>query len=427
MKRFLYELEESWKIAAAQMRSNMTRSTLTALGVIIGIVAVTLMGTAIGGISVGFDKSMSVLGDDVLYVTQWPWKPVDDWWNYRDRKKIQTEYAETINRIIAATPNSNLIVAVPTSSLMRSIKYGGNAVDNVFTLGTTSDFTLTSTIDCKEGRFFNEIESREGAQVVVIGYDVADALFPAESPIGKSVLINGQLFKVIGVNSRQGTFLGLFSWDSMVALPLTAFNKYFSSKSASDVRPNGASVESDVRVKVKDKKKLAEAKDELIGIMRRARALSPEKPEDFSINEQQAFKSTLDPVKNTIAVAGLFITGLSLFVGAIGIMNITFVSVKERTKEIGTRKALGARRRTILLQFLIESTALCLLGGFIGLAIAYVMCLGLGKAFPSFPIQFSFMLVLASMVVSVLTGLISGFAPAWTASRLDPVAALRYE
>src|SRR5580704_10454023 len=427
MKRFLYELTESWKIAAAQMRSNMTRSTLTALGVIIGIIAVTLMGTAVAGISIGFDKSMSVLGDDVLYVTQWPWKPVDDWWNYRDRKTIQTEYAEKINRIIAATPNSNLIVAVPTSSLMRSIKHEGNQVDNVFTLGTTSDFTLTSTIDCKEGRFFNEIESRSGANVVVIGYDVADALFPSESPIDKWVLINGQLFKVIGVNVRQGTFLGLFSWDSMVAVPLTTFIKYFSSKSAADVRPNGATTESDVRVKVKDKTKLAEAKDELTGIMRRLRGLSPETKDDFSINEQQAFKSTLDPVKNTIAVAGLFITGLSLFVGAIGIMNITFVSVKERTKEIGTRKALGARRRTILLQFLIESTALCLLGGFIGLVVAYFMCFGIGKAFPSFPIQFSFGLVIASMIVSVLTGLISGFAPAWTASRLDPVTALRYE
>ena len=427
MKRFLYELEESWKIAAAQMRSNITRSTLTALGVIIGIVAVTLMGTAVSGISIGFDNSMSVLGDDVLYITQWPWKPVDDWWNYRDRKRIETDYADKINRIIAATPNSNLIVAVPTSSLMRSVKYGGNEVDGVFTLGTTADFTLTSTIDCKEGRFFNEIESREGAQVVVVGYDVADALFPSESPIDKTVLINGQNFKVIGVNARQGTFLGLFSWDSMVAIPLTAFNKYFSSKSASDVRPGGSSTESDVRVKVKDKKKLTEAKDELTGIMRRVRGLSPEKRDDFSLNEQQAFKSTLDPVKNTIAIAGLFITGLSLFVGAIGIMNITFVSVKERTKEIGTRKALGARRRTILLQFLIESTALCLLGGFIGLAVAYLLCFGIGKAFPSFPIQFSLGLVVGSMIVSVLTGLISGFAPAWTASRLDPVTALRYE
>jgi putative ABC transport system permease protein len=416
MKRFLYELGESWKIAAAQMRSNLTRSTLTALGVIIGIIAVTLMGTAVNGISIGFDKSMAVLGDDVLYVTQWPWKPVDDWWNYRDRKKIKTEYAETLNRVIAASPNSNLVVAVPTSNLMRSIKYGGNQVNNVFVLGTTSDFIITSTIDCTAGRFFNELESRDGANVVVIGYDVADALFPSENPIDKSVLINGQLFKVIGVNTRQGTFLGLFSWDSMVAMPLGAFNKYFSAKS-----------ESDVRVKVKDKTRLADAKDELTGLMRRVRGLPPEKKDDFSINEQQAFKSTLDPVKNSIAIAGLFITGLSLFVGAIGIMNITFVSVKERTKEIGTRKALGARRRTILLQFLIESTALCLLGGFIGLVLAFLMCFLIGKAAPSFPIHFSVGLVMASVIVSAMTGLVSGFAPAWSASRLDPVAALRYE
>src|SRR5256884_6601001 len=155
MKRFLYELEGSWRIAYAQMRSNLTRSTLTALGVIIGIVAVTLMGTAIGGIQIGFDKSMAVLGDDVLYVTQWPWKRVDDWWNYRDRKKIKTEYAETLNRMIAATPNSNLIVAVPTSNLMRSIKYGGNQVNNVFVLWATSDFIVKSTIDCTKGRIYN--------------------------------------------------------------------------------------------------------------------------------------------------------------------------------------------------------------------------------------------------------------------------------
>ncbi len=162
-------------------------------------------------------------------------------------------------------------------------------------------------------------------------------------------------------------------------------------------------------------------------LMRRVRGLPPEKKDDFTVNEQEAFKSTLGPVKNSIAIAGLFITGLSLFVGAIGIMNITFVSVKERTKEIGTRKALGARRRTILLQFLIESTALCLVGGFIGLAIAYLLCFSIASAFPSFPIHFSFSLVVTSMFVSVMTGLVSGFAPAWSASRLDPVTALRYE
>ena len=416
MKRFLYELSEAWKIAASQMAANKTRSVLTALGVIIGIVAVTLMGTAINGISVGFDKSMSVIGDDVLYVAQRPWTRMNDWWNYRDRKKIRTEYAEKINHAIAATPNSNLEIAVPTMSLLRSVKSGDYSVDNVFVLGTVTDYTLISTLDTSEGRFFNGVESRGGAEVCVVGYDVADALFAGRTALDKRILINGHSFRVIGTLSRQGTFLGLFSLDSIVVIPLPAFKKYFSAKS-----------EADVRVKVRDKTHMADARDELTGIMRRLRGLPPEKRDDFSINEQQAFKSTLDGVKATIAIAGLFITGLSLFVGAIGIMNITFVSVKERTKEIGTRKALGARRRTILLQFLIESTALCLVGGLIGLTFAYLICFGMAAAFPSFPIRFSLGLVITSMIVSVLTGLVSGIAPAWTASRLDPVAALRYE
>ena len=188
MKRFLYELSESWKIALAQMSANKTRSMLTALGVIIGIVAVTLMGTAINGISTGFDKSMSFIGDDVLYIEQRPWTRVNDWWNYRDRPKIRTEYADKINHASAATPNTNLGIAVPTMSLIRSVKSGDNSVDNVFILGTTADYTQISTIDCAEGRFFNEIESRGGAEDCVVGYDVADALFAGRTRDRKTSL-----------------------------------------------------------------------------------------------------------------------------------------------------------------------------------------------------------------------------------------------
>ncbi len=416
MKRFIYELTESWNIALAQMQANKTRSMLTALGVIIGILAVTLMGTAITGIGTGFDRSMAMLGEDVLYVDRQPWIRPERWWELRGRKKIKTEYAEHLNRLIAATPDSQLVVAVPTSSVIKSVRRADNQVNNVVVQGTNSDFIQASPLECSEGRFINEVESRGGTNVVVVGHDIVTGLFPSGSPINETILIGGESFKIIGVAARQGTFLGLFSWDAMVAIPLPAFQKYF-----------GANSESDIRVKVKDKTKLAQASDELTGLMRRVRALAPEKKNDFSINEQQAFKSTLDPVKNSIAIAGLFITGLSLFVGAIGIMNITFVSVKERTKEIGTRKALGARRRTILLQFLIESTALCLLGGIIGLVLAYLTCAALGAAFPSFPVQVSIQLVIISMLVSIATGLAAGLAPAWTASRLDPATALRYE
>jgi putative ABC transport system permease protein len=161
--------------------------------------------------------------------------------------------------------------------------------------------------------------------------------------------------------------------------------------------------------------------------MRRVRGQLPGERDNFSVNQQEAFKQQLDPIENGIAIAGLFITGLALFVGAIGIMNITFVSVKERTKEIGTRKALGARRRTILLQFLIEAVSICLVGGGIGVAFTCGLCLIVGHFLPSLPVVLSPLLILAAMLVSTATGVIAGFAPAWGASRLDPVEALRYE
>jgi putative ABC transport system permease protein len=236
MKRLIYELSESWKIAFAQMKANKTRSMLTALGVIIGIVAVTLMGTAISGIQTGFDKSMSILGDDVLYVSQFPWTPGRDWWAYRDRREIKTEYADPLNRMIAATPNSNLLLAVPTSNLVRNVKRGDNQVTGIFVQGTTAEYPLISVVDFNEGRFFNELETKGAANVCLLGYDVADALFPSESPIGKEVQISGQLFRVLGVGARQGSFLGLFSLDSIVIVPLPTFKKFFSAKSESDVR-----------------------------------------------------------------------------------------------------------------------------------------------------------------------------------------------
>jgi putative ABC transport system permease protein len=416
MKRLSYELSESLRIAFAQIYANKLRSILTALGVIIGIVAVTLMGTAILGIDAGVERSLAGFGDDVLYVTKWPWRDTSDWWNYRNRHEISVDYVQPVNDWITQHPDGPLKLAVPGVDWGATIIRGAYRVDNIRVVGTNADHARIFRSEMKEGRFFTEIESHSARNVAVIGFDVADALFPNESPLGKTIQIRSQRFTVVGVPAKQGSFLGLFSWDSQVILPIGAFGRMFPIRWADPT----------VEVQV-DLARMDQAKDELRGLMRRVRGLSPEKNDDFEINSQQVIREQIDPIKQKIAIAGLFITGLALFVGAIGIMNITYVSVKERTKEIGTRKALGARRRTILLQFLIEAVSICLIGGVGGLSTAWGLSAIVGALWPSFPLVFSLGLVLVGLIISVFTGVFSGFAPAWQASKLDPVVALRYE
>ncbi len=404
-------------MALFQIRANKIRSFLTALGVIIGIVAITMMGTAINGIDRGFDKSLAMLGYDVIYVQKSSWSTMGQWWRYRNRPDIKTTYADQINRVITANPRSELAIAVPQSSTYQaSAKYRDRNLEQVVALGTNHNYLQTASGDLSSGRFFTAAEAASDEMVGVVGDDIASGLFPNEPALGKFVQLKNRKFRIIGIFRKQGKFLGLFSFDNQIIVPLGAFERVY-----------GKSMFTSIRVKIKEQTRVTEAKEELLGMMRRIRGITPGKEEDFSINEQRAFKSQLDPIKNGIAVAGIFITGMSLFVGAIGIMNITFVSVKERTREIGLRKALGARRQTILMQFLIESVMICLIGGVTGLGITLFITFAIGQLLPSFPIQLSFDLVFASLTVSVITGIISGLAPAVTASKLDPADSLRYE
>jgi putative ABC transport system permease protein len=416
-RRFSFELVESFRIAAQQIGANRTRSMLTALGVIMGIIAVTLMGTAVRGIDIGFEHSMGGFGDDVLYVEQFPWDTGDDYGLFKGRPDIKLVYANQLNQYIDRNPSSLLQLAVPAPATIEMATYGKREVSNIYLTGTTNEYSLLAATDCEKGRFLNESESRGGRNVCVIGLDVADGLFTDQDPIGKIIKVRDQEYQVIGVFARQGSFLGLFSWDSKIVIPLSSYIKFFKSNQEN----------ASIRVKIKDKTRAEDAKEELRGVIRRIRGLLPEQADNFAINEQKLLRATIEPIKAGLAIAGLFVTGLALFVGAIGIMNITFVSVKERTREIGTRKALGARRRTILLQFLIEAISICLVGGSAGLIIAFGLFNLIASAFPKFPMQFSPVLILVAMVISVITGIVSGFAPAWQASRLNPVEALRYE
>jgi len=400
-----------------QIRSQRIRSFLTALGVIIGIVSITMMGTAISGIDKGFEKSLSMLGYDVVYIQKSSWTSMGDWWLYRNRPDLKTGYAETINDIIRDDGDSLLEVAVAQMSTFNaSASYRDRSIEQVYAIGSTADYMRTASGDIEEGRFFLRHEEMAANMVCVIGSDIAEGLFPGGGAVGKTIRLKNRNCRVIGVFRKQGKFLGLFSFDNQLLMPLDSFRRVY-----------GSNRYVTMRIKLKEGAAIEEARDEVRGVMRRVRQLRPAEKDDFAVNEQQAFKQQLDPIKNGIAVAGLFITGMSLFVGAIGIMNITFVSVRERTREIGLRKALGARRRTILMQFLIESVTICLLGGAVGLLTALSMTAGISAFLPDFPLPFSPALVFLSLGVSVLTGVISGFAPALSASRLDPADSLRYE
>jgi len=214
----------------------------------------------------------------------------------------------------------------------------------------------------------------------------------------------------------MGSFFGLGSFDNNAVVPLKWVRKYYT-----------WTMHTQMRVKMVDGVDKEEARYELMGAMRRIHGKVAEDENNFAINTTDSFAEGMDEIKITLAIAGFGITGLSLFVGAIGIMNITFVSVKERTREIGTRRAMGARRSSILIQFLTEVVSVCLVGGTIGLFIAYVLKTGIDKAFPNFPFVFSLQLVIMGMTASVVVGVLSGIISALMASRLDPATALRHE
>lgn len=408
---FLLELGEGLRIALEAIRANKLRSVLTTLGIIIGVVTVTLMGTAIDGLNRAFMQSIAKLGVDTLYISRTGWfvESYEDWMRLRNRPQI------TLREVMQLEKEADHVLALaPIVKSMAGVKYRDRSAQNVAIVGTTDQMLLTGGTGVQEGgRFFSAEESDGGRPVCVIGSDVATNLFPRLTPVGQQIKINLRPYEVVGVLESQGMFMGAFSLDNQILIPVRQFLTHF-----------WHDPDFQIQVKVGDVTRLEEAKDELRGAMRKVRRLEPGEDDDFDINQQEQIAERLRVVSATIAAVGLFITGLSLFVGGIGIMNIMFVSVTERTQEIGLRKALGAKRRTILVQFLIEAAAICVVGGLIALAIAWPVTLLLQQFMPA---RLSLPLVGIALLVSAMTGIISGFLPAWRAARMDPVEALRNE
>ena len=407
---FLTELREGLWISWDAIRAHKLRATLTTLGIIIGILTVTLMTTAINGINESFRKSLSSLGAGTLYVSRMDWMITssEQWVRQNKRPQITLEQIRSLQRQM---PGAMAICPFAQSSA--PVKYQTKKAESVEVIGTTDQFTQTSGSSVAEGRFFSAAESDGARPVCVVGSDVATNLFQRESPLGRRLLVGSQSFDVVGVMERQGEAGGPMSVDNQIIIPVGQFVASF--RRTPDFT---------IRLAVADLKRIEDTKEELRGAIRRIRRVPPGADDDFSINSQDSFLDAFKRVGGTMAAAGLFITGLALFVGGIGIMNIMFVSVAERTKEIGIRKAIGAKRRTILIQFLSEAASICLLGGLIALAIAWPATLLLGHWLPA---TMSLPTVAVALLMSLVTGVVSGFVPAWRAARMNPVDALRSE
>jgi putative ABC transport system permease protein len=406
---FFLSIKENIIISYKAITANKMRSMLATLGIVIGIIAVTLMQTAIEGINRAFEESIAAVGADVLYVQKFEWFGSEDFEFYRNRKDITMENYEFLRKHMQSAAS-----ICPSAGTGRDVQYGSLSLENVIVLGTTYEYQETFGVNMEEGRFISENESQNGYPVVVIGMDIKNAFFSNIDPIGKPIKIGSYTFKIIGVLEKQGSLLGLFSLDNRVVIPINRFFKLFGTRRSLSIN-----------IKAADINNLDETKEEVISVMRKARKVPLGSKDDFGVNQQEAFKTTYEQLTSLIKMIGLLITSLSLIVGSVGIANIMFVSVKERTKEIGIRKAIGARKSVILMQFLIESVIICLLGGIIGLLIAFPISLLIDALV--LPTAMPLWVVVLGLFISVMFGILAGFFPAYNAAKLDPVDSLRYE
>ncbi len=410
--KFLSGVYESLRIAVDALRANKIRGTLTTLGIIIGIVAVSLMMTAANGLENDFKESISAIGTNVLYVSRTPWIVHGNWFEFRNRRNLQLKEAEKLEARL-----DDALAVNPTTGTRKNIKFRSTVMEDVRIIGTTDKYIQVSSGVPEFGRFIMASEVQYKKRVCVIGPEIRERLFKDVDPINKKMKIGRFHYRVVGIMEKQGGagFFGGPNFDNQIYVPITAFMANF----------GGTNRNFDIAVKARDNVDLSDLEYAIIGEMRKIRKLKPVEKDDFSINQMDTILDAYNNVMGVIVMIGLVITGVSLFVGGIGVMNIMFVSVTERTREIGIRKAIGARRRTILIQFLFEAALICLLGGAIGLLFAY----GLTEVINRFvlPASISIPIIFLALVVSAAVGMIAGIIPAFRASRLNPIEALRYE
>jgi putative ABC transport system permease protein len=358
-------------------------------------------------------NSVNALGDGVIYVQKWPWGSGGEyaWWKYFQRPQPKMKESEAI------AERSRYADAVAYGASIESVaKYLNNTVENVGVAGFGHDYHLIWDLNLSEGRYFTPQESQRGSALALLGSDIADGLFEGRSAIGREIQILGRSVQVIGVIEKQGESIVGSSNDELVIVPIEFLRKM--------MRVDGDRTNPLIMVKAKEGVEVDQLKDELRGIMRGQRRLSPREEDDFALNEISVLSNGLSQMFGIINIAGWIIGGFSVLVGGFGIANIMFVSVKERTNQIGIQKSLGAKNRFILTQFLSESIFLCIIGAVIGLILVAILGWFATRA-TEFEFYLSLSNIVTGLIIAIVVGLVSGVAPASSAARLNPVDAIR--
>jgi putative ABC transport system permease protein len=411
--RLALDLGESLRIAMGAIWANKGRGALTTLGIIIGIVAVVLTMTAVNGLQNAARQGFSAVGTDVFYVSRMPWIVMGDFFLFRNRPNIELKEASELEYRLRGRGIVN-----PTMDTRRDVKYRSQVMDGVRIVGTTDKQTLVSSAQPQLGRFMMEFDVTYKRNVCIIGTDVRDGLFGAVNPINKKIKIGRTEFRVIGVMEEQGgSFLGGPNFDRQIFIPITSYVKAFGGQHGRE--------DVGIAVKAPTQEAMEELEFEVIGQMRKIRKLHPTESDNFSINKLDTLMGAFNNVMGVVLLVGLLVTSISLFVGGVGVMNIMFVSVTERTREIGIRKAIGAKRRSILFQFLFEACAIRLMGGVVGIVLASLLTAVINATL--MPASVSLPILITAVLVSAFVGTLAGFVPAWRGARLNPIEALRYE
>jgi len=416
MIKVLTILWNSFKMALQELRVNKLRTFLSLFGVTIGIFCIIGVLATIDSLQTKIKSDLSSFGNNTIYIDKWSYgggggEGDYPWWKYMKRPSMKVSEMETIQKKSYLASNIAFFV-----SSQQPFSYEENVLKGVLLYGITNDFNKIQAFNIAYGRYFKDTDFERGVPFGVIGYEVASELFgKPEKALGKTVSYRGRRLAVIGIIEKQGSsMLSGFDYDKSCIVTYNYFASVFNPDNSSPY----------IMVQAKPGIPSKALQDELNGVMRQLRKLSPTQEDNFTCNDVAQFKDQIESVFGSINSGGWAIAGLSLIVGAFGVANIMFVTVRERTSQIGLKKAIGARSSTILYEFLLESAFLCIIGGLVGLFLVWILALALSTVLP-FAITIAPSIIFLALSICIILGVIAGIIPASIASKMNPVDAIR--